>query len=132
EGNRRIIACLDERAEALGLKRGLGIADARGMHPQIEIVEAEPEADRRLLAALADWCDRYTPLVAICCEDGLFLDITGCGTFNRHRATRPTSASETPSTSPFQRTRSRSIPAYWSSICSQAAHSSITSATTPW
>ncbi|TWH36321.1 protein ImuB [Aminobacter sp. J15] len=78
EGNRRVIACLDERAEALGLKRGLGIADARAMHPQIEIVEAEPEADRRLLAALADWCDRYTPLVAICGEDGLFLDITGC------------------------------------------------------
>ena len=28
--------------------------------------------------ALADWCDRYTPLVALDGADGLFLDITGC------------------------------------------------------
>ena len=56
----------------------MGIADARAMHPSIEIVEADPEADRRLLEALADWCDRYTPLVALDGTDGLFLDITGC------------------------------------------------------
>jgi protein ImuB len=78
EGNRRIVACLDESAEALGLTRGLGIADAQAMHPQIEILEATPEADHRLLAGIADWCDRYTPLVATCGEEGLFLDITGC------------------------------------------------------
>jgi protein ImuB len=48
------------------------------MHPGIEIVEADPAADRRLLEGLADWCDRYTPLVALDGEDGLFLDITGC------------------------------------------------------
>ena len=56
----------------------MGIADARAMHPSIDVVEAEPEADRRLLEALADWCDRYTPLVAIDGADGLYLDITGC------------------------------------------------------
>lgn len=48
------------------------------MHPDIDVVEADPEADRRLLEGLADWCDRYTPLVAIDGENGLFLDITGC------------------------------------------------------
>jgi protein ImuB len=78
EVNARRIAALDERAEALGLKRGMGIADACAMHPGIEIVEADPAADRRLLESLADWCDRYTPLVALDGEDGLFLDITGC------------------------------------------------------
>jgi protein ImuB len=56
----------------------MGIADACAMHPGIEIVEADPAADRRLLESLADWCDRYTPLVALDGEDGLFLDITGC------------------------------------------------------
>nr|WP_279327364.1 DUF6504 family protein [Chelativorans petroleitrophicus] len=78
ERNVQRIAALDEQAEALGLKPGLGVADARAMHPQIEIVEADPEANRRLLESLADWCDRYTPLVAIDGSDGLFLDITGC------------------------------------------------------
>ncbi|UCI08250.1 DUF6504 family protein [Mesorhizobium sp. B1-1-8] len=78
DNNTQRIAALDERAEALKLKRGMGIADARAMHPSIDVVEADPEADRRLLEGLADWCDRYTPLVAIDGEDGLFLDVTGC------------------------------------------------------
>lgn len=76
--NAQRIAALDEQAEALGLKRGMGIADARAMHPVVDVVEADPHADQRLLEGLADWCDRYTPLVAMDGADGLFLDITGC------------------------------------------------------
>lgn len=76
--NAQRIAALDERAEALGLKVGMGIADARAMHPALEVLEAEPQRTRRLLEGLADWCDRYTPLVALDGEDGLMLDITGC------------------------------------------------------
>lgn len=56
----------------------MGIADARAMYPALEVVETEPDCDRRLLDALADWCDRYTPLVALDGENGLFLDIAGC------------------------------------------------------
>ncbi|MEQ1936858.1 DNA polymerase Y family protein [Mesorhizobium sp. CN5-321] len=78
DGNTQIVAALDRRAEALRLKRGMGVADARAMHPSVEIVEADAQADRRLLESLADWCDRYTPLVALDGADGLFLDITGC------------------------------------------------------
>ncbi|MER8846350.1 MULTISPECIES: DUF6504 family protein [Mesorhizobium] len=78
QGNAQRISALDARAEALHLKRDMGIADARAMHPSIDIVEADPEADRRLLEGLADWCDRYTPLVALDGIDGLFLDVTGC------------------------------------------------------
>ncbi|WP_280821172.1 DNA polymerase Y family protein [Pseudaminobacter soli (ex Li et al. 2025)] len=76
--NAQRIAALDEQAERLRLKPGMGIADARAMHPGIEAVEADSAADRRLLEGLADWCDRYTPLVALDGADGLFLDITGC------------------------------------------------------
>jgi len=78
ENNTQRVAALCERAEALGLGHGMGIAEARAMHPGIEVVEADPVADRRLLESLADWCDRYTPLVALDGDDGLFLDITGC------------------------------------------------------
>ncbi len=35
-------------------------------------------ADAALLDAAADWCDRYTPLVAIDAPYGLILDISGC------------------------------------------------------
>lgn len=48
------------------------------MYPSLEVVETDPEADRRLIEALADWCDRYTPLVALDGDDGLLLDISGC------------------------------------------------------
>ncbi len=78
EGNAQRILAADARAQALGLKPGMGIADARAMHPDVEVVEADPVADGRCLDGIADWCDRYTPLVALDGEDGLFLDITGC------------------------------------------------------
>lgn len=72
------LTALDERAEKLGLKKGLGVAEARAIHPIIDVAEEDIAADKRLLHAIADWCDRYTPLVALDGKDGLFLDITGC------------------------------------------------------
>jgi protein ImuB len=72
------ISALTDGAERLGLKVGVGIADARAMYPKLPVVEADFEADRRLLESIADWCDRYTPLVGLDAPDGLLLDITGC------------------------------------------------------
>ncbi len=54
------------------------MADAQAAHPTLDVVEADSEAEQRLLENLADWCDRYTPLVALDSVDGLFLDIAGC------------------------------------------------------
>jgi protein ImuB len=73
----RLVA-LDRRAEACGLRLGQTLADARGAVPALAVVEADPLADQTLLEAVADWCDRYTPLVALDAPDGLFLDISGC------------------------------------------------------
>ncbi len=42
------------------------------------MVEEDLVADAALLEAIADWCDRYTPLVAFDGADGLLLDISGC------------------------------------------------------
>jgi protein ImuB len=72
------LTALDESAERLGLRKGQGVAEARAMYPKLDVVEEDPAADRRLLEAIGDWCDRYTPLVALDGKDGLFLDITGC------------------------------------------------------
>lgn len=69
---------LDEHAEQLGLRAGLGLAEARARHPDLDTLPADPAADARFLAGIADWCDRYTPLVALDGGDGLFLDISGC------------------------------------------------------
>lgn len=56
----------------------MALADARAMYPSLEARDAEPDEDRRLLEAVADWCDRYTPLIGIDGSDGLLLDISGC------------------------------------------------------
>lgn len=72
------LTALNERAEMIGLKRGQGVAEAKAICPDLDVAEEDPAADRKLLEAIADWCDRYTPLVAIDGKDGLFLDITGC------------------------------------------------------
>lgn len=74
------------------------LADARTLIPDLLTTPGEPAADRRLLETIANWCDRYTPWVAIdplgaaiaeenieACsaggfggDAGLLLDVTGC------------------------------------------------------
>ncbi len=72
------ITALDETSETFGLRVGQGLAEARAICASLDVIEADPGADRALLDAVADWCDRYTPLVALDGDDGLMLDITGC------------------------------------------------------
>jgi len=72
----RIVAC-DAAAVRLGLVPGQALADARAMIPGLDAVDDDPDADAALLGALADWAERYTPLVGLD-VDGLMLDVTGC------------------------------------------------------
>ena len=72
------ITAVDDAAARLGLNAGMALADARAMYPHLKVTEADPHADALLLEAVADWCDRYTPLVGLDPPDGLMLDITGC------------------------------------------------------
>lgn len=78
EKNALRLAALNAAASALGLAPGLSLADARARHPAIQVAEHAPEADARALAAFADACERYTPLLALDAPDGLLLDISGC------------------------------------------------------
>jgi protein ImuB len=77
-GNAELLTAVDEAAERLGLSPGLALAQARAMHPGIEALEEDAAADATLLEQIADWCLRYTPLVACDPPDGLLLDISGC------------------------------------------------------
>ena len=77
-GNAELIVAIDDAAERLGLATGLALAQARAMHPWIEAIAEDADADARLLENIADWCLRYTPLVACDSPDGLLLDISGC------------------------------------------------------
>src|SRR5207244_4333879 len=56
-------------------------AASSGWRTAAHFAQHDPQADHRLLQALAGWCARYSPLVGMEQTDepsALFLDITGC------------------------------------------------------
>ena len=71
------LTAVDARAEAEGLHPGLSLADARARCPEVRLLEADPVADGRALARLAEACRRYTPALAVDAPDGIVLDMTG-------------------------------------------------------
>ena len=78
QNNALQIFALDDAAARLGLEIGLPLANARAICPQLRVFDADEASDARTLNDIADWCDRFTPLVALDSPHGLFLDITGC------------------------------------------------------
>ena len=78
QNNALQISALDDAAARLGLEIGLPLANARAICPQLRVFDADEAADAKTLNDIADWCDRFTPLVALDAPHGLFLDITGC------------------------------------------------------
>src|SRR6185312_80487 len=77
-GNADVLTAVDGAAARIGLTPGLALTQARAMHPALEAVPEDANADATLLDQIADWCLRYTPLVACDAPDGLLMDITGC------------------------------------------------------
>lgn len=76
EGTQRITAA-DRLARQSGLEAGTALAQARAMVPGLAVRPHDVGADVLLLEAIADWADRYTPLVGRDPPAGLILDITG-------------------------------------------------------
>jgi protein ImuB len=73
----RRLSAVSLEAARLGLHAGQKATDALALVPGLVTAEAEPEADAAALTALADWCVRFSPAVALDPPDGLFLDVTG-------------------------------------------------------
>ncbi|WP_404336080.1 DUF6504 family protein [Sphingomonas sp. MMS12-HWE2-04] len=77
-GSRVEIAAACPAALALGLRPGMAITQARAQLPGLDIRPADPEGDRASLRSLAILAARrWSPIVALSGEDGLFLDLTG-------------------------------------------------------
>lgn len=73
----RSLAAVSLEAARLGLYPGQKATDALAIAPKLATAEAEPDADAQALAALVDWCVRFSPAAAADAPDGLFLDIAG-------------------------------------------------------
>ena len=71
------IAAVNAAAAAGGAQPGMRLSDARALDPSLQAVAADPAGDAALLARLARWASRWSPLVEIDGGDGLRLDVTG-------------------------------------------------------
>ncbi|MCW4589188.1 DNA polymerase Y family protein [Gluconacetobacter entanii] len=78
EGRRRVVLSVDLAARRLGLRPGTPVAKAQALHPDLLIMDADPDGDRAGLERLALWFQhRIAPIVAPDPPDGIVLDTTG-------------------------------------------------------
>ncbi len=78
ERGRMVIKAASAEAEKLGILAGMVLADARAVLPDLQVFDDRPDLPEKLLSGLAEWCLRYSPVVATDMPSGLILDITGC------------------------------------------------------
>jgi protein ImuB len=77
ERGRMVIKAANEPAQAKGIDAGMVVADCRAILPTLQVFDDKPQLTDKLLGALAEWCLRYTPMVAIG-NECLILDVSGC------------------------------------------------------
>lgn len=75
---RMIITGANAVAESKGISTGMVLADARAIIPTLEVRDDKPDLISRLLKRLAEWCIRFTPVVAVDPPDGILFDASGC------------------------------------------------------
>src|SRR3546814_1275088 len=65
EGQRGLLTAANAAARAIGLVPGMTVAQAQALVPDLQILDAEPDADRAALEKLARWSlRRYAPIIA--------------------------------------------------------------------
>ncbi|GAA4790791.1 DNA polymerase Y family protein [Olivibacter ginsenosidimutans] len=78
ERGRMVIQAVSPEALTIGIRVKMVLADARALHPALQVFDFEPERAESLLSELAEWFLRYTPVSVIDLPDGLLLDVSGC------------------------------------------------------
>lgn len=82
ERGARIVCACCAHASRRGIHEGMALAHARALCPPPRIeVDAQPDREAATVRAVARWCQRYAPIVAIEPTDGataILVDITGC------------------------------------------------------
>ena len=80
-GANALVTFCCERAARAGVRPGMSRAEALASHGQLLVCEEDPAKDRRALERLAEWAERYSPIVSLeeeAVPQSLLLDITGC------------------------------------------------------
>jgi protein ImuB len=75
---RRVVKAVNILAQEKGVFAEMVVADCKAILPELEVLDYDPEQPTILLMALAEWCIRYAPIVAVDLPNGLLLDVSGC------------------------------------------------------
>lgn len=75
---RMMITAANLPALARGVETGMPVADARAIWPGLVVMDDVPSLSEKLLRKMAEWCIRFSPVVAIDEPDGLIIDASGC------------------------------------------------------
>jgi protein ImuB len=59
QGQRRVIASVDQAAAQLELSCGMTVTHAHSLIPDLTVIDASPDEDEAALIRLALWCIRY-------------------------------------------------------------------------
>lgn len=75
---RMVITATNIVAEQNGICAGMVLADARAFVHDLVVLDDKPDLLDRLLKRLAEWCIRFSPIVAVDMPAGLLIDASGC------------------------------------------------------
>ena len=78
ERGRMVVKASSQTLSREGIMPGMVVADVRAILPAVEVYPEETDKEEKHLIDLAEYCFRYSPVVAIDPPDGLMLDISGC------------------------------------------------------
>ncbi|RIH62809.1 DNA polymerase Y family protein [Mariniphaga sediminis] len=78
ERGRMVVKASSQALTREGVMPSMVVADVRAILPSVEVYPEEPDVQEKHLADIAEYCFRYTPVVATDPSDGLILDISGC------------------------------------------------------
>ncbi len=77
EGQQNTVVAVNAAAAACGIAPGMALSRARVIYPDVKAEAASLAEDAKALQRLAVRALRYSPLVATCPTDGLWIDATG-------------------------------------------------------
>src|SRR5690349_21739837 len=78
DGARLIVKAANPIAIQEGVTAGMPAADAKAIVAGLQLLDERPALTRKLLAAIGEWCIRFTPIVMVDMPDGLLMDVSGC------------------------------------------------------
>ena len=77
QGQTQYVVAACERAQRFGVRRGMGMAAALALVPDLETSSRNATRERQLLERLATQAHRFTPRVSLVSPDGLVLEVKG-------------------------------------------------------